>query len=514
MGQITYLLVPIVKLKNNIMKFKILLVILIGTLISCQNIQTENKKYEAKWSSLSKHNESPQWFKDSKFGIYFHWGVYSVPEFNSEWYPRNMHLKDHKVYKYHLENYGHPSEFGYHDFVPMFKAEKFNSSEWARLFKDAGAKFAGPVAEHHDGFSMWASKVSPWNVYDKGPKKDIMMELKNSIEENDMKFIATFHHAKHLQRSKTINQENPLSHYPFLDDMPTSSNDPELSLLYGNMDENKWYENIWFGKLKEVIDNYSPDIIWFDYVLDEIPEKFRKKFAAYYLNNSNDKEVVIVRKQHDLPQSLSIEDLEQSRKNEIGNKTWMTDATVSDGSWSYTKNLKVKSASKVLHMLIDIVSKNGVLLLNVSPKANGEIPKNQIEVLESMGRWLKKNGESIYGTEAWYRFGEGPTVQPEGHFKNRDIFHKLEYSSKDIRYTVKNYDIYAIFLGEIKGNQKVILKSFSKEAITDLVRVKDVELLETRNKLNWNLDSDGLHIEIPEGKYDELASVIKITTDG
>ena len=197
------------------MKFKILLVILIGTLISCQNIQTENKKYEAKWSSLSKHNESPQWFKDSKFGIYFHWGVYSVPEFNSEWYPRNMHLKDHKVYKYHLENYGHPSEFGYHDFVPMFKAEKFNSSEWARLFKDAGAKFAGPVAEHHDGFSMWASKVSPWNVYDKGPKKDIMMELKNSIEENDMKFIATFHHAKHLQRSKTINQENPLSHYPF-----------------------------------------------------------------------------------------------------------------------------------------------------------------------------------------------------------------------------------------------------------------------------------------------------------
>ena len=142
------------------MKFKILLVILIGTLISCQNIQTENKKYEAKWSSLSKHNESPQWFKDSKFGIYFHWGVYSVPEFNSEWYPRNMHLKDHKVYKYHLENYGHPSEFGYHDFVPMFKAEKFNSSEWARLFKDAGAKFAGPVAEHHDGFSMWASKVS------------------------------------------------------------------------------------------------------------------------------------------------------------------------------------------------------------------------------------------------------------------------------------------------------------------------------------------------------------------
>ena len=496
------------------MSNKIPLIIFSLIFFSCQQKKIEPEKYKPEWSSLSKHNESPKWFEDAKFGIYFHWGVYTVPEFSSEWYPRNMHLKDHKVYDYHLKNYGPPSKFGYHDFVPLFKAEKFDSDEWAKLFKKAGAKFAGPVAEHHDGFSMWASKISPWNVMDKGPKRDIMMELKNSINKNGMKFITTFHHAKHLQRSKVLGKENQLSHYPFFKDMPPSSNDPELSLLYGNIDDKVWYEKIWLGKLKEVINNYKPDIIWFDYVLDAIPEKYRKQFASYYLNESTDKEVVIVRKQHDLPQSISIEDLEQSRKNEIGVKTWMTDATVSDGSWSYTKNLKVKSANKILHMLIDIVSKNGVLLLNVSPMANGKIPENQKKVLISIGDWLKKYGESIYETEAWYKYGEGPTVQPKGHFKNRDVFHKLEYSANDVRYTVKDYDIYAIFLGKIKGGNKILLKSFSKETIIDEIRIKDIEILGSENTVNWEYNSEGLYIELPDDNYDELASVLKIKTDG
>ncbi len=494
--------------------------------VSCGEKKTENiqeditkqiaieNPYTEDWESLGKHKESPEWFKDAKLGIYFHWGVYSVPAFHSEWYPRNMHFKDHKVYKHHVEKYGEPSEFGYHDFVPMFKAENFNPKEWVDLFYEAGAKFAGPVAEHHDGFSMWDSEVTPWNVLDRGPKRDITGEIEKEIRKRDMKLITTFHHSKNLQLSTELGKENPNSHFPYLEGMPPSSNDPELQLMYGNMEPEKWYKEVWFPKLKEVIDKYSPDIVWFDYVLGDIPEKYRKEFAAYYLNEAkkDDKEVVIVRKQHDLPLNMSVEDLEQSRKNVIGTKTWMTDATISDGSWSYTDDLGVKEAKDVLHILIDITSKNGVLLLNVSPKADGTIPEDQKESLLNMGSWLKKYGEAIYGTEAWYTFGEGPTKEPNGHFKNHKDFMKLKYSNKDIRYTTKDYNIYAIILGSVEANKEVLLTSFSTDNIHDKPSIESVSFLGSNEKIEWTLDEEkGLKVKAPSKQMDEMATVIKIT---
>jgi len=181
---------------------------------------TGKESFTADWESLARHDAAPEWFSDAKLGIYFHWGVYSVPAFGDEWYPRWMHFENTEVYKHHLETYGHPSEFGYHDFVPMFKAEYFDAAEWADLFQMAGARFAGLVAEHHDGFSMWDSDVTPWNVADMGPKKDITGLLATELRKRDMKLITTFHHAKNLQRfdstetgSRTEGYE--LSHYPF-----------------------------------------------------------------------------------------------------------------------------------------------------------------------------------------------------------------------------------------------------------------------------------------------------------
>lgn len=475
-------------------------------------VETNIDQYSDDWDSLGKHNEAPEWFKDAKLGIYFHWGLYSVPAFDNEWYPRNMHFKDHKVYKHHVEKYGEPSEFGYHDFAPMFKAEKFDPENWADLFEKAGAKFAGPVAEHHDGFSMWDSDITPWNVMDKGPKRDITGELQKSITDKGMKFITAFHHAKNFQRSTKLNVENNNSHFPYFEGMPTSSNDTILQYMYGNMPFEKWHKKIWLGKLKEVINKYHPDIIWFDYVLGDIPEKYRKEFAAYYLNDAKklDKEVVIVRKQHDLPLSMSIEDLEQSRKNVIGTKTWMTDATISDGSWCYTDNLGVKKSIDVLHMLIDITSKNGILLLNISPKADGTIPKNQREGLLKMGDWLKKYGEAIYGTEAWYTFGEGPTKEPVGHFSNNQAFHKLKYSSSDVRYTTKNYNIYGIVMGATKPSQEILLTSFAKKEIHDPVSIKNVSFLGSDEKIEWSLNENGLTVKAPKKQIDEMATVIKI----
>jgi alpha-L-fucosidase len=224
----------------------------IALLVSFTNLaQTNQTKFASNWESLSKHNEAPEWFRDAKLGIYFHWGVYSVPAFGNEWYPRWMHFEGSKEYEHHLEKYGHPSGFGYHDFVPMFKAENFNAKEWADLFEKAGARFAGPVAEHHDGFSMWASEKTLWNVGLKGPQKDITGELEKAIRGKGMKFITTFHHAKHLQRYKGKEKEEieknkdnirsafRHSHYPLFEGMPPATDDPELNYLYGNIPEEK-----------------------------------------------------------------------------------------------------------------------------------------------------------------------------------------------------------------------------------------------------------------------------------
>jgi alpha-L-fucosidase len=501
---------------------KLLYVTLCVSLIGCKGPRgevsesPETRPYIEDWESLANHEASPEWFRNAKLGIYFHWGVYSVPAYSSEWYPRHMHLEEHDVFKHHLETYGHPSVFGYHDFVPMFRAENFDAAAWAELFKQAGARFAGPVAEHHDGFAMWDSEATPWNAADRGPKKDITGLLAAELKKRDIRLITTFHHAKQLQRHDSIATEGhepyAWSHYPYSLDMPTSSEDPALRLLYGNMPEEQWLEEIWFAKLKEVIDQYQPDIIWFDYMLDKIPEEYRQKFAAYYLNEAADwgKEVVIVRKQEDLPLDFSVEDLEKSRKNRLESDPWMTDETISKGSWCYTENLEIKNAADVLHVLIDVASKNGVLLLNVSPKADGTIPGNQREVLMAIGSWLGKYGEAIYDTRPWYTYGEGPTIQPEGHFDFHREFLKIKYSWKDIRYTTRDTFIYATLMGWPEKGVELDLEAFAADNLPGELDIASVSLMGSDEKVLWSLNDSGLHLKVPDRVPDEMAVVFKI----
>jgi alpha-L-fucosidase len=508
--------------QRSVYKFVIPLLIpsVVAIIFASCSPEGESPVYEPAWGSLKKHEAAPKWFQDAKFGIYFHWGVYSVPAFGSEWYPRWMHFKGTDIYEHHLATYGHPSEFGYHDFVPMFKAEKFNADQWADLFVKAGARFAGPVAEHHDGFAMWDSKATPWNAKDMGPKRDITGELEKAIKGRDMKFICTFHHAKQLQRHDSIPIDSSdvgyrFSSYPFFKGMPPSSDDEKLKYLYGNLPEDQWLEEIWLAKLKEVIDQYQPDIMWFDYVLDLIPDTFRREYCAYYLNEAEKwgKEVVIVRKQDDLPIELSVDDLEKSRKNRIGQEPWMTDETVSKGSWCYTGDLEIKQSRDVLHVLIDIVSKNGVLLLNISPKADGTIPDVQQQVLLDMGDWLSKYGEAIYETRPWYTFGEGPTKEPEGHFKYHEDFLKIVYSSDDVRYTKKDDHIYATLLGWPGGGQEILLSAFATDQLPEPLNIKEVSLLGSEEGLEWQLTDDGLTIHTPSTAPDEMAVVFKVSLE-
>ena len=479
----------------------------------CGPAEEEPLAFEPNWESLKKRNPAPDWFRDAKFGIYFHWGVYSVPAFGSEWYSRNMHIKRRPEYRHHLKTYGKPSEFGYHDFVPKFTAENFNADEWAELFEKAGARFAGPVAEHHDGFAMWASKLTPWNAKEMGPKRDITGEIAVAIRRRGMRLVTSFHHARNHQHQIRRNGKTVWTgHYPRVQGWPTVSEDPKLQLLYGNIPRDRFLE-LWKGKLFEVIDNYQPDLIWFDSWLNEIPELYQEEFLAYYFNKAEEwgREVVVTSKQQDLPLEVGVEDFEKGRTDRLTERAWLTDDTISRGSWCYTENLKIKSTREVLHVLIDIVSKNGQLLLNVSPMADGTIPENQKEVLLGIGRWLGRNGEAIYGTRPWRVFGVGPTRLEKG-----GAFVDVEdgYTPEDVRFTRKGNTVYAVLLGWPGVFKEIVLESFAREKLKGDFEVTGVSMLGSVEGIPWKMREDGLAVTTPGRKVDDIAVVFRIETTG
>ncbi len=413
----------------------------------------------------------------------------------------------------HEKNFGPITEFGYHDFIPMFTGEHFDPVEWAELFAKAGARFAGPVAEHHDGFSMWASEVTPWNAEHMGPKRDILGELFTELEKRGLKTIATFHHARNLQRNEKDPDSKEMkasgdSHYPYFPGTHTASDDPKLRLLYGNMPEDQWLEEVWMAKLVEVIDNYQPDIIWFDSWLHLIPERHRMQFCAYYLNAAEewDKQVVIVRKQNDLPLEVSINDHEKSREPKALKELWMTDDTLSSGSWGYTKGLRIKPLHKIVHALVDTVSKNGVLLLNISPMADGTIPQDQRDALLGLGEWLEANGEAIYATRPWINAAEGPTVEPSGGFNDHKKFLKLTYAAQDVRYTASKdgKTVYATTLGIPEAGSEVSLKTFAEQNVFPT----SVTLLDG-SAVEWKMTESGLLLKAP-ATSESSALVFKI----
>ncbi|WP_291845939.1 alpha-L-fucosidase [Lutibacter sp.] len=485
-------------------------------IISCSEEKKAAKeivKYEETWESLAEYDETAEWFKDAKFGIYAHWGVLSVPAYANDWYPRLMHIEGTDENRHHVETYGQPSEFGYHDFVPMFKAENFDANTWADLFEKSGAQFAGVVAEHHDGWSNWGSKINPWNSVDMGPKRDILKELSQAIHQKNMKFIASFHIARNLQIYKEEPQKwlNDTSYFPYNPKMPTSSEDPLLAKMYGNISKEKFNKD-WLGQLKEVIDNYSPDLIYFDGQTQKISDSIKRKFIAYYFNDAvaKNKQVVFTHKDGEFPKSVSLEDFEKGRMNKITEEFWLTDETVSIGSWSYVDNLKLKNANEIIHILVDVVSKNGALMLNISPMANGIIPENQQAILLTIGQWLKTNGEAIYGSRTWEVFGEGPTKQE----KSGMFLDKITYTPQDIRYTKKGKVIYAIVLGWPGENTPINLTSFTTEFLGDAVpTIKNITILGIENEIPFKIDKYGLHIKTPHQKVDDMAFVIKIETE-
>lgn len=452
--------------------------------------------YQPDWDNLRSHQAQPEWFLDGKVGIYFHWGVYSVPAYGNEWYMKWMHTTEgakRHYYEHHRKTWGEPDEFGYHDFVPMFTAKHFDADEWADLFVKSGARWAGPVCEHHDGYSMWDSDITPWNAADTGPKRDITGELEKAIKGRNMKFVTTFHH----ERTRTW--------IPRVQGWPTTSDDPVLQFLYMNIDETL-FNKIFQTKLGEVIDKYEPDMIWFDGQLSEIQDSYHRYFLAYYFNQAAkwNKDVMVTTKKLQYPQDISVLDFEKGRTAALTPYPWLNDDTISTGSWCYTETLKIKPASVVLHDFIDAVSKNGQLLLNISPKADGTIPQDQRDCLTEFGKWLKLNSEAIYETRPWLEFGEGPTrlSRSGSHLKG------IKYTSRDIRYT-RSKDgktLYAIVLGWPENGK--ISPSIMQ---VGNARNGKVELIGHDGELKFDVKDKQLTIYAPKERPCDYAYAFKLT---
>ncbi|WP_343328547.1 alpha-L-fucosidase [Polaribacter staleyi] len=506
-------------------------------LVSCNTQQkeikqrvTENKiEYKADWESLKQH-QTPEWFLDAKFGIYCHWGPYSIPAYKNEWYSHWMYVnkdnpeakngKASEFYEHHTKTYGSVDKFGYKDFIPMFTAEKFDPVEWADLFEKSGAKFAGPVSEHADGFAMWDSDLTTWDVKDMGPKRDIMGELAKEIRKRDMKFIATFHrqwlYAWYPTWDKTTDASNPK--YAGLYGPKVNKGDFQYPKSPKEMDANskrfyplagEQFNKEWLDRLKEIVTKYNPDLVWFDNKMDVIGEDYRKEFLEYYYNHAekNNQEVVSTYKFYDFAKGTAVLDLERSRMKEKQPFPWLTDDSIDWKAWCDISDPNYKTTNRLIDFLVDVVSKNGAVLLNITPKANGEIPEPVKERLLQMGEWLKTNGESIYGTRTFDIYGEGDFEVKEGHLsedKNGDN------TAKDIRFTTKGDIIYATVLDWPSTNELVI-HSLKKGGSYLTKGIESIEFLANKKMMKYSIKNDGLHIQLPKEKVGDYAFAFKIT---
>lgn len=474
--------------------------------------------YEANWESIKANYKDPAWFNKQKFGIFIHWGAYSVPAYSSEWYPRNMYMDSatfsaqldlgkkgpSDVYLHHKEKWGDHKEFGYKDFIPMFKGENFDANQWIDIFEKAGAKYVIPVAEHHDGFAMYKSNVTRWNSVDMGPKKDILGELFKAGREKGMIMGASSHFAFNW------------SFYNKKDKFDTT--DPENADLYSTKGKDlkepvsEEFKELWWARTKDIIDNYQPDILWFDFYLD-IPDfaDQRPKLAAYYYNKGIEwnKEVVLQDKNfsHEaFPEGTVVYDLERGKLPGIRKLPWQTDTSIGKNSWSHVTNWESKTANEIVDDLVDIVSKNGNLLLNVGPKSDGTIPEDQQAILFQIGDWLKINGDAIYDTTYWKTFGEGPTEVKKGHHSEGN---NEGLSSKDIRFTIKDNKLFAIVL-DWPEDGMVNIGSLAKDSeyVKDL-EIANAKVLGSTDKIKWSQENDGLKVTMPKEKPGDFAYVIQ-----
>ena len=465
------------------------------------------------WQSLRGY-QAPEWFRDAKFGIFIHWGVYSVAGFGSEWYSRNMYQQGTPDFAHHIATYGPQTTFGYKYLIPKFTAEHFDPNAWAKLFHEAGAQYVVPVAEHHDGFPMYESNLTDWCAGKMGPKRDVLGELAKAVRAEGMHLGASSHRAEHDW---------------FFDGgrhFASDVNDPKYAAFYGPAQLNgadngdvgnlshdftyvsQAYMDDWLARTAEIVERYHPDLIYFDWWVGQ-PD-FRshlERFATYYYNHAaaQHQPVALFYKLNDMADGSATLDLERGGLGDIRPQPWQTDTSLSDKSWGYVEGDTYKTPEMVIHQLADVVSKNGNLLMNVGPRPDGTIPEGAAKTLLAVGAWLKVNGDAIYGTRPWRQFGEGPTQFESGQFHDTD---SKSYTAEDYRFTTKAGALYAVELGWPKSGEAVIHSLASGVGTRE---VASVALLGSTTPLTFRQQPDGLHISVPAEPIGQYAYAYRVT---
>ncbi len=480
--------------------------------------QQNDGPYRADWASLEKYQQ-PQWYKDAKFGIFIHWGVYSVPAAENEWYPRNMYHPGDGAYKDFQARYGHgdPAK-GYKDLIPLFRAEHFDPAAWAALFKDSGAQYVVPVAEHHDGFSMYDSGLSDWTVAKMGPKRDTLGELAQAVRAQGLHFGLSSHRVEHnffYDGGRAIRSD---------------VNDPRNAGLYGPAHQwisgkggltNDWtyvseaWANDWLARDTELVEKYHPEIVYFDWWIGQPAMRPAvTRFAAFYYNYAaaHGYTGVINFKDYAIDYPAAVQDFERGQQDHIVPQHWQTDTSISNKSWGYIEHDTFKSPQFLINQLADIVSKNGNLLLNFGPRSDGTIPDEVRSALLAMGAWLKVNGEAIYATTPWTTFGEGPTKVEAGAFHDTDT---KPYTPDDFRFTAKGSTVYAIGMACPAASgptaHKAVIHALGWAHEGASIPVGNIQLLGSSAKPTWNQGADALEVNLPADASCQYAYTLKLT---
>ena len=469
--------------------------------------------FRSDWQSLANY-EVPTWYKDAKFGIFIHWGLYSVPAFGSEQYPHAMYTVGTAINKHHVATYGLLTNFGYKDFIPMLTAKNFDPSAWARLFKQAGAKYVVPVFEHHDGFAMYDSGLSDWTAAKMGPRRDLAGELVAAVRAAGLHVGASSHRIEHdwfMSPGRTVESD---------------LNDPRLAAFYGPshmqfaLDEDAdnfledWtyvspeFVGDWLARAAEVVEKYQPELFYFDFWIGHPQVRPRlAQFAAYFYNVTAKQGTmgVVNYKLEAMHPKSAVVDLERGVLGDIHSAYWQNDTSISNKSWGYIEDDVLKTPEFIVHELIDVVSKNGNLLMNVGPRADGTIPEEVQRILLDVGEWLRMNGEAIYGTRPWTIFGEGPTKVVAGPVSDTKT---LGFTARDYRFTTKEDMVYAIQMAW-PAQQVALIEAMGSTALGKR-KIASVSLLGADLKLDFQQEAERLRIKLPTQAPCKYASVFRI----
>ncbi|MFP5266893.1 MAG: alpha-L-fucosidase [Acidobacteriota bacterium] len=474
--------------------------------------------FRSDWNSLGAYRV-PEWFRDAKFGVFIHWGVYSVPAFGNEWYSRNMYQPGTPAFQHQIATYGPQSKFGYKDFIPMFRGEHFDAAQWVDLFVRSGARYIVPVAEHCDGFAMYDSSITPWNAARMGPHRDVVAELAAATRARGLHFGVSSHRAEHwwwydggMSFDSDVRSLRYASLYgpaqPMALPGSVSKKEPNPNHLEQWLPPDSAFLDDWLARSGELVEKYHPDFFYFDWWIGQPAFRpYLKRFAAYYYDQAarRGQPVVLTYKEQAMPAHTAVLDIERGKMQTTRLLPWETDTSVSIHSWGYATNDEYRDAGSLIDELVDVVSKNGNLLLNVGPRADGTIPEPVQKVLLQIGAWLRLNGEAIYGTRPWFVFGEGPHLDASSAM-NTD---RQQFTAADIRYTTRSGSLYAIALGW-PANGELRLQSLFRGTPYLPGPVASVALLGAAAHLVWKQESDGLHIELPQVRPQEPAYVFRI----